>query len=345
MPMPATAEHAPVGGEVGGYPVFDPQLCHRFGHLQLQRSDRRLFALGRHAITALCRSVRPRRVWLPRFMCHSVKQAFENEGVVLMPYALNERLLPQQTDPDEQDVVLLFNYFGLQAHRSDFLAQVDAWRGLHLLVDNTHSFGLDNQFPGVFSCVSPRKFLPVTDGGIAYDPAGWLSKAHMPSATDASWQRMGWLFRAWEDGGRGPSYADYAQARDQLRQTPYSGMSPATAFWLDLIDVQTWLALRQGHYQTLAAQVPCHPLFSDFRHGSDFSPIGYPVHVPHAGQAQAALARHKVFAVRYWPELETSPALNAMEKELLQHLLFIPLSAPLSPPQVEALRTAVSGTV
>lgn len=323
-----------LGGEKGGYLVFAGIGVPRRSALQLDDEAIRLFALGRHCVAAVVRAVRPARVHLPRYTCHSVKKTLADAGADVRFYSLDDDLLPRIDALRSSDLVIVNNYFGLIADRAALRRWLCDRNDVVKLVDNTHSIGGANQFDGVMSFVSPRKFLPLTDGGILFDPSRVISEDAMPADFDTSWQRMGWLFRAIDEGGRNPSYAEYLAFRQSLQTLPYARMSRVTRHLLGVYDLAAVLEQRRANYRTLQGRLPAHPLFTDFVPAAQHSPIGFAVRVADACAAQQRLGREGVYAVRYWPELDEDTALNGVERELLDHTLIVPIGDTLSDPQV-----------
>lgn len=323
-----------LGGESGGYLVFDGAGVPRRSALDLDDTATRLFALGRHCIAAVVRARRLARVHLPRYTCHSVKKALADGGADVRFYSLGDDLLPRIDALRAGDLVIVNNYFGLMADRISPHSWFHDHSGISVLFDNTHSIGCANQFPGEMSFVSPRKFLPLTDGGILFDPSRVVGDDAMPAEFDASWQRVGWLFRAIDEGGRNLSYAEYLAFRQNLQTLPYTRMSKVTRHLLSIYDLGAVLEQRYVNYQRLLQRLPAHPLFAEFEPTRQHSPIGFAVRVADARAAQQRLGRERIYAVRYWPELDGDSALNSVERELLAHALIVPIGDTLSDVQV-----------
>jgi hypothetical protein len=331
-----------LGGEKGGYLVFAGPGVPRRGELDLDDDAIKLFALGRHCVTAVVRAVRPARVHVPRYTCHSVKRTLAECGADVRFYSLGDDLLPRIDALRSGDLVIVNNYFGLLADRVSLRGWLHDRPDVVRVVDNTHSIGRANQFDGEMSFVSPRKFLPLTDGGILFDPSGVVGDGAMPGDVDASWQRVGWLFRAIDEGGRSPSYAEYLAFRQNLQTLPYSRMSRATRQLLGLYDLGAVLEHRCANYRGLLRRLPTHPLFTDFEPTAQHSPIGFAARVADARAAQQRLGRERIYAVRYWPELGDDLELNGVERELLNHTLIVPIGDTLSDRQVARVEAECS---
>lgn len=329
--------------DVGGYIAFD--LLGGVGKNQLSPDEKHVhfFSLGRHCLEAACRSLRPLRAHVPFFICDAVTQVFEKLGIPIVRYALSANLLPRVIDYRDEDLLLIVNYLGLCAQIPEFADYLALNSHRRVIIDNTHSMGLDNQFSGLMSFVSPRKFIPVPDGGILYDPRQTIAEACLPYRQDCSWDRVGWLFRCLDEGGRQPSYAEYVAHREAMQSLPYALMSNTTRSLLDYFDIQTLLQARASNFERLAHQVPIEPIFAAATASSTHSAIGYPVRVKDAESAQRKLAASGIYTVRYWPELsKRSLELNSTERLLLDHMLVLPTSAPIADQHLDRINTVLA---
>jgi hypothetical protein len=99
-----------------------------------------------------------------------------------------------------------------------------------------------------------------------------------------------------------------------------------TRHLLSIFDVPNLIRRRNHNFMKLNEVFPIHPCFSAIDTLGEFSPIGYPTFVHDAKQSQKNLAKQHIYTVRYWPELDSEKGLNAIEKDLLEHLLFLPIN-------------------
>ena len=274
------------------------------------------------------------------FTCSSVKKTAARQGTVIRYYSISETFVPQLDAVQEDELLVLNNYFGLSAYSPEFDAWLCKMAPDNCLIDNTHSIGVRNQFPGRLSFISPRKFLPVTDGGILFDPEKRIPEECMPQKQDVSWHRVEWLFRAIDEHGRNQSYVDYIEFRKGLQNLEYMRLSEMTRYLLSVFDIKAISHRRNDNFRKLREELPIHPLFSWLvPHLSEFAPIGYPVFVKNAQEAQISLSKCRIYAIRYWPELDVEMETNEFERRLLKHLLLIPIDFFPSKKQLIMLKT------
>lgn len=329
--------------ELGGYQLITGAGLPPKNAFNFSSRDVHLFALGRHCLEAVYRSLRPRRVLLPHYTCHSVKLQFERLGAEVINYSLGDEFVPGLKSIDACDLLVVNNYFGLAAANACWLSWLGQLNHAQVVVDDTQSLCATGQFAKHCSFISPRKFLPVTDGGILFTPSYSINESVLPAEDDKSWQRVPWLFRALDEQGRQQSYAEYLQYRTHaVQDIPYSRMSRVTRFLLQVYDVNALIQNRNRVFGHLRRLLPIHPLFKNTSLNPAASPIGFPVKVDNAAKAQSALAEKKIYAVRYWPELHKSGLLSPIERELLSRTMFLPLDGEYSDAHISAILGEVS---
>ena len=331
--------------ELGGYAIFSGAGWPAIDALGLDRPGVHGFSLARHCLRAIHGTVRPVRLWLPHFTCPSVKKVAEQLGTSVSYYHLGEGLTPELQDVGPRDLCVINHYFGLSARLPGWAPALATLAPERCVIDNTQSLGLSNPFPAHWSFLSPRKFLPVTDGGILHTAAGQMvDPSTLPDATDQSWSRAQWLFRALDEGGRGASYAEYLTFRQQeVQAIAYARMSPVTRHLLAHCDVAGLLRARNRRFETLRRTLPIHSEFCGVVLDELACPIGFPVQVPDAARLQAVLAGHRIFSVRYWPELAQGGVLNDYERGLLDRTVLLPLDADYSETHMSILLDELAG--
>lgn len=324
--------------DVGGYTTFDDAVFVKPNQTLLPADKVKLFALGRHCLEAVCRSVKPKWVHLPLYTCASVKNVLAQYKIKVNYYSLKDNLTPDIPELADDELLLVNNYFGLLNEIPSFCTWLDKSAPPFLtLIDNTHSLGIANQFPGYLSFISPRKFLPVTDGGILYDEFSLVDNTALPDKTDISWNRMSWLFRAIDENGRNQSYAEYLQYRKSIQHIDYSNMSAVTRHLLSLFDIPSLIKLRNDNFMQLKKIVSMYSCFNQLSKLNEFSPIGYPAYAKNSKKAQKSLGEQQIYTIRYWPELCSENGLNDIERDLLEHLLILPINRPIGDKQLSTL--------
>ena len=135
--------------------------------------DTRFYACGRHAIEAIIKQEKWKRIWMPTYFCYEVIGYIRSTGIEVMlydDYPLNEnddiivRSLPFQ----EGDVLFRTDYFGLRKWRTN--------KDIRIPVIEDHTHGLTSDWTiksdADWCIASLRKTLPLAAGGMLWSPKG-----------------------------------------------------------------------------------------------------------------------------------------------------------------------------
>ncbi len=231
----------PVCDEMGGFlglelPVFDNFPW---------RGGRRVNS-GRRAFEYILQALgNVRKVYLPRYACHTLTTTLEQLSIPFEFYAIDERLeiaaegAPQ---PGEGEYVLFTHYFGLQTDYLDRLRQV--YRG-RLIVDQSLALFAPpvKETPTFYS---PRKFAGLPDGGIAFvEGSGAPSLERDQSHTTASF-----LLQCLDTGTALASRACEDNER-RIDHTPLRAMSKLTERLMLAVDFEKTRARREENFSYL----------------------------------------------------------------------------------------------
>lgn len=131
------------------------------------------YACGRHAIEAIIKQEKWKRIWMPAYFCYEVIGYIRSTGIEVMlydDYPLNEdddivvRSLPFK----EGDVLFRTDYFGLRKWRTN--------KDINVPVIEDHTHGLITDWSirsdADWCIASLRKSLPVAAGGMLWSPKG-----------------------------------------------------------------------------------------------------------------------------------------------------------------------------
>ena len=146
---------------IGGY--FDLELPDRAGFMH---DDGVLLNSGRNALEYVLRSLPEiKHLWIPYYTCSVVLEPVIGLGIAYTFYHLNEKLeINDSIDLQAGDYLLYTDYFGIKDH---YVQQLAKRFGARLFVDNAQAWYAE-PIPGVSTIYSPRKYVGVPDGGIAY---------------------------------------------------------------------------------------------------------------------------------------------------------------------------------
>lgn len=156
--------------EYGGYlPLELPQGT---GHYYTDVIGENILKLnsGRTAFYCAALDSGMKRIHLPYFTCEDTRYPFDELGIEVTEYFVDDNFMPKLTEYFQSDYVLWTNYYG-NSSREVIDAVVETYP--NLIIDNCHAF-FSQPVVGVYNCYSARKFFGVNDGA-------YLIKNSLPS--------------------------------------------------------------------------------------------------------------------------------------------------------------------
>lgn len=268
--------------------------------------------LCRSGIRYLIRSLGIKKLHVPLFTCHVVNDSIRQEGCEVIPYHLDDKLLPA-AEFHPSDFIIYNNYFGVLGENVRQLAT----RYPNLIVDNAQAF---YSSPDCRAAVySPRKFFGLPDGGILRGKD--LPVLSLPSENQSS-SVSSHLLKRMELGAQA-AYADFIRNDTQLEQFDLRRMSPLTDAIMGNIDYDNAALKRKENFEYLSRHLSTRfPLAM----AADDVPLVYPLWIKEYGaELREHLIRSNVFCARYWPNVLDETAENDLEFSLARNLVAIPI--------------------
>lgn len=286
------------------------------------------FSSARSALAALLRQRRPKRLWLPAYVCQTLL-----DGAAGWPvdwYAVDGALRMVPPALEAGDAILVVDYFGRSAG-------FEAPDGVLVIEDRAQA--LDPGAPAFGDVVlySPRKLLGVGDGGLLVSnrplpqpdepPAEGLwdtndARAHDPDGLNPGAWRPAFITR--EAGFEPDSRAMTARTEAALR-----GFDPSAE-----------IAARQANWSALSEGVGDYALWPAGQ--AEFTPLAYPILTDDAGAMAAHLADRRIWAPRHWADLPSPEAFTAAH-DLARRCLSLPLDGRYGAGDMARIVEAVRG--
>ena len=294
--------------EIGGYLGLEMLPSHPY------YEELHALNLGRTALTYLLKALKCKTLFVPYFLCDSVTQKCEQEGITLSYYYINEELRPLVKSPlPAGSYLLLVNHYG-QLTDDKIMAFKKQYE--NIIVDHTHSF-FQRPLAGIHTLYSCRKFFGISDG------AYLSSDIPLPplALQDKSKDRMGHILGRFEGQAR-DYYQTLHENVDKFAQEPVKRMSALTANILGAIDYDDvrnkrnenyrTLDLRLGAYNTLPFIVPDGPL-------------AYPFFLPDGISARQTLAAQSIYVPTYWSNVIEIMEEDRVEYQYAANILALPV--------------------
>ncbi len=279
---------------------------------------------ARSALHALWDVAKPRRVWLPAYVCSEVAQAVPL-GIDARYYPLDETLAPHvdflSTQVQDSDHVLAIDYFGRPVN-PEFISFVRSRPEIGWVDDRAHALDSPDSAWGDWTVYSPRKLCGVPDGGILVA----RQKALPPLATVPSIDLAFALpslarFEDVDETANERWHADYVREEDAM-SVGTQAMSRLALELLKASDARADREVRRSNYEVLNSRLREWAFIADPK--ICFAPLGFPVRVKSAATLANCLSEKRIFAARHWKALPSDPLTFASEHQLAGELLTLP---------------------
>ena len=298
---------------IGGYFEFElPEKTNNYHENALH------FQSARGAFLALLQHTKPRCVWIPWYICHSMLEPPAMQGCLVKRYSISKDLMPTHLpELSENELFIYVNYFGLCTDQIDQLIKLGM--GKNLVIDNSQAFYASPKREVVATIYSPRKHFGLPDGGLLSTS---LPISPPKDQDQGSIERIRPLLIRLGDGAEA-GYDAVKLARATLKGLPPLQMSTLTRKLLLHLDVENARQQRNSNFSVLHTSLAGKNLFPIL-----FKDINGPLCYPFWSTTKGLyewLIKNKIFAARYWPEIRgESDRESDLEFHLSQECIALP---------------------
>lgn len=271
------------------------------------------FESARSALYALLKERSPKRVHLPNFVCTALPDAVALAGAEVVKYPINRCFgLGAEIDFRPDDLVILINFFGI--NEASVLSDLAKLPKESVLVDCSQAY-----FSSAFDCMasfySPRKFVPVADGGFIHTA---VELNGQPADEQASINRFEYLLQR-AIGEPEASRALYLRAEESLHEISLREMS---CFSKKVIETSDLNFIRNKRVQNFKILSELDELNEIRINRGEQVPLCYPLMVKKGRKLREHLQAQRIFTPKYWPDVNPS---NDFENFLLNDTVYLPI--------------------
>ena len=292
--------------EIGGYFGLEKLISNEY------YPDLAAVNNARCALLYIIKAKQYNKVYLPYFLCDSVRLVLERERISFEEYRIDKEFLPLlDINTKSDEVVYIVNYYGLICDEQ--LISLKNRYG-NIVVDNAQAF-FAKPIKGIDTLYSCRKFFGVPDGGYAYTDAEF--QENIP--VDVSMERMKHILGRFE-GNSASDYYDFFNNNDEsFKEIELRHMSKLTHNILGAIDYQAAKRQRERNFLFLSKalgernflNIDCPP-----------GPYAYPFYIHNGMKIKKLLAKRKIYVATLWPNA-IGTGLD-LETELAENILPLP---------------------
>ena len=297
--------------EVGGY--FELELENKGSFIH---DDGVLVNTGRNALELILSNLPNNpKVYIPKYTCEVILEPFQKLGIQYSFYSVNFQLeIADEIVLEQNDYLLYTNYFGVKDNYVKFL--VSQYPN-QIIIDNAQALFIE---PTAMCFYSPRKYVGIPDGGIAYMDKS-IDVAEYEQ--DRSFDRCLHLLKRIDLDSRA-GYADFKYNSSLLKNQPIRKMSRLTQALLSAIDFEKVRSKRRENFAALHSLLGSSNKLELDSLESIACPMVYPYMTDDYSLRQR-LINSCFFVATYWPNVGECCGCESREFQLSQAIIPLPI--------------------
>lgn len=216
----------------------------------------RYYASGRHALEAIIKQEKWKRIWVPAYFCYEVIGHISSLGIEVKlyddnPLQFEDDILLSSLNYEKEDVLLRMNFFGLREKCSNKHIPIP------VIEDHTHDIISDWALnsDADWCIASIRKTLPVAAGGILWSPL----KKDLPQQIESTkyceqmanirYEAMQMKREYLKEGGDKNIFRNkYILSEELIEKLSLSGMDKKSSEIFQSIDINRWTLIRKENW-------------------------------------------------------------------------------------------------
>lgn len=298
---------------IGGYLEWEFPTNNGF----FPHSDGLLMNSGRHSLEYILRTLgHIKRLWIPYYTCDVVLQPIGRLGIPYSFYHINmDFVLAEDIKLEVGEYLIYTNYFGIM---DEYCKNLVNRYGENLILDYAQAF-YSLHIEGINTFYSPRKFVGIPDGGIAYTN----KSIDIELQNDHSYGRCAHLLKR-HDLQPMDGYNDFKDSSHQIASSCLSKMSNLTQKMLSSLNYAAIRERRVTNFTFLHAHLSDSNLLQIPSIESFSCPMVYPYQTNDT-TLRARLIENQVFVATYWPNVLEWCNEGDLEYELCKNIIPIPI--------------------
>ncbi len=291
--------------EIGGYIELDMY------HLPMLHEGFVALNCGRNCLAYLIKSRSIKRIKIPYYICSSIPDVCDREGVEKKYYHVDINFRPIDVCLDEDEWLYLVNFYG-QLNNDDIFEYVNKYK--RVIVDNANAY-FQEPVDGVDTLYTCRKWFGVSDGAFLYTS----SEINEDLEQDESFQRMDYLLGRFERTAS-EFYIKYSANNIFFANEPIKRMSKLTTNLLHGIDYKVVHEQRKRNYEYLHKK-----LGEKNQLQLNNALFMYPFMVDNGSIMRKRLQEKKIYIPTLWPMVIKHSSPQSIEYKMANNILPLPI--------------------
>lgn len=292
--------------EIGGYIELD-----RFHGEEYHKNVLALNS-GRHCLEYLISAKKIKRIYIPYFLCSSIKNSCIKCDCEYEFYYINEHFEPIIENVDDEAWVYIVNYYGQISNENIALYKT---KYKNIIVDNAQDF-FKMPVPGVDTLYTCRKFFGVCDGGYLYTDT--FLDYDIPM--DLSYNRIHYILGRFETTAS-EFYAESVENNKSFSNEQVKLMSKLTKNLLKGIDYNFVKRRRTENFIALHTEFK-NTNRLDLAVGE--GAFMYPLYVKNGSKIRTALQKEKIYIPTLWADVFNICGKDQLEYNMAENILPLP---------------------
>lgn len=256
-----------------------------------------------------------KKLYIPFYMCPTVKEALVNYSILFEEYHINSEFEPIGVELGKKEAILIFNFCGLIS-REKIEKMVAKYK--NVIIDNSQAF-FSKPILDVYNVYSCRKFLGVVDG--CYVVKKGIKHFENTFEEDFSSKRIKILFSSLEHGTN-YAYKKYLEIEEGFSNSKIMRISKSTREILKRTDYKSIIKKRDNNYEAIFNRLEKYHLGSYFYLNREIHPMKYPIIVSNGQVTREKLKERKIYSPYWWNGIKEK---NEFENDLVENLILLPL--------------------
>lgn len=296
-----------IGGmrEIGGYIELDTY------NLPMLHNNAIALNCGRNCLAYLIKSRKIRKLKIPYFICASIPDVCDREGVQKSFYHVGMDLRPSELVLEDDEWLYLVNYYG-QLSNAEITQFVDKYN--RVIVDQANAY-FQTPIDGVDTIYTCRKWFGVPDGAFLYTNSRLNEKLPL----DESFTRMGFLLGRYERTAS-EFYGEYSANNRFFATEPIKQMSKLTNNLLRAIDYNAVQVKRKENFSYIHER-----LGNINKLNLTTATFMYPFMVENGAIIRKRLQLKKIYIPTLWPTVLDLVSPNTIEYKMAVNILPLPI--------------------
>jgi hypothetical protein len=273
---------------------------------------------ARAGIYHACRLFNCTSVYIPYYLCPTVKEFLTRKKIDVKYYFISEEFEPVNIRQDPDSAIVIVNFFGIIANN---LLKKSSGQLKNIIIDNSPAF-YSNPLNGCFNIYSPRKFFGVPDG--CYVIGEGAEKFTDEYDQDYSSETSLFLMKRIEFGSSA-IYDERMKNEERISKADILKMSILTESLLNSIDYSNIKKKRQQNFHFVHNLYKGINLVDPFRFmDTECVPMIYPLVVKDPDLVEK-LKEKKIYTGRWWKHVVAEVPENSFEARLSKFMVPIPI--------------------